>query len=134
MIKGNANNNILSLTRNGNIVIAEFTEETSLDLELAKLCVQKRVNFTNSEYSGLVFDLRNIISIDLDARKFLGSDKASEKMNVGALVINNPIQKSIVNFYLKLNKPKVPSKMFTNRIDAIEWVKLQLNTIIKNEI
>jgi len=32
-------------------------------------------------------------------------------------------QVTIINFFLKVTKPKVPAKVFTNKSDAIVWLK-----------
>ena len=40
-----------------------------------------------------------------------------------AFVISSLAQKIIANFYMKVNKPFVPTKFFNNESDAINWLK-----------
>lgn len=41
----------------------------------------------------------------------------------GAYVLSSISQKLMANFYLKFNVPERPTKFFTNKNDAIEWLK-----------
>lgn len=113
--------------------MAEYKKDVVIDLELARWSVDTRIKFTNKEDTGLVFDLRNVRHIEINARKFLGTDTATQCMKAGALIINSPIQKVLANFYLRFSQPKVPARLFTNKEDAIEWVNEILTEIRKKE-
>lgn len=123
----------LTLRWIGDIVLAEYKQDVVIDLELAKWSVETRINFTQKEDAGLVFDLRNVKHIEIDARKFLGTEVATECMKAGALIINSPVQKVLANFFLRFSQPKVPARLFTNREEAIEWVNEILEEIKTKE-
>lgn len=42
-----------------------------------------------------------------------------------AFVISSLAQKIIANFYMKVNKPYVPTRFFSNEEDAVNWLKEQ---------
>ena len=61
-------------------------------------------------------------SVTRDARDFFGSDKAAEDVAAAGVVTNSMIQSYMVNFYLKFNKPKVPTKLFLSEEAAKKWL------------
>lgn len=112
----------LALQWIGNVIFAEYEKEVVIDLEMAKRSVEKRIKFTSKKNAGLVFDLRNVKHIEIDARKFLGTDTSTHLITAGAVIINSPIQKILANFFLRFSRPQIPTRLFTNRHEAIEWV------------
>ena len=40
-----------------------------------------------------------------------------------ALVVTNPVSRVLGNFYLGLNKPAVPTRLFSDTADAREWLR-----------
>lgn len=46
-----------------------------------------------------------------------------------AFAINSLSQKLLGNFYLKVNKPNEPTKLFSDKAKSIEWAKELLNKL-----
>lgn len=40
-----------------------------------------------------------------------------------ALLVKSPMSRIIANFFLGLNKPAIPLRLFNNEAEAIEWLK-----------
>lgn len=57
-----------------------------------------------------------------DARDFSASKEGLRFSMAEALVVKNLAQKLVVNFYLKFNKPSVPSRAFNTEEEAIKWL------------
>ena len=57
-----------------------------------------------------------------DARDFSASKQGLRFSKAEALVVKTLAQRLVVNFYLKINKPSVPSKAFDTEESAIEWL------------
>ena len=57
-----------------------------------------------------------------DARSFSASKEGLRFSLAEALVVKTLAQRLVVNFYLKINKPSVPSKAFDSEESAIEWL------------
>ena len=55
------------------------------------------------------------------------SKKIEEKRIASAIIINSLSQKLLGNFYLKINKPNEPTKMFSDKKKAIEWITKIIN-------
>lgn len=62
-------------------------------------------------------------NVESKGREFMASHFASQYSIAEAFVIHSLGQKILANFYLKINKPKVPTKVFTNVFLAEEWLK-----------
>lgn len=62
---------------------------------------------------------------DDQSRIASSSKKGSIYKAADAFVINSLAQRIVANFYLKINKPFVPTKFFNNEEDAVVWLKQQ---------
>lgn len=58
-----------------------------------------------------------------ESRDYLAKKEALPYSLADAYVICSFPQKLIGNFYLKVNKPGRPTKIFTDKEDAIKWLK-----------
>lgn len=84
----------------------------------------KAVNsfYTERKYPLLV-DARNIRSITKEARKQFAVNGRDTGITSFALMVKSPLSRIIGNFFMGLNKPGVPARLFDNEKDAIEWLK-----------
>jgi hypothetical protein len=60
--------------------------------------------------------------ITAEARNFSASKQGQEYSIAEALVVTNLAHKIIANFYLKINKPIKPCKVFNAESEAIKWL------------
>lgn len=67
----------------------------------------------------LLIDMRSIHSISHDAREYYGKNEHSSAV---VLLIHSPVSRIIGNFFLGLNKPKVPMKLFSSETEALKWL------------
>ncbi len=58
-----------------------------------------------------------------ESRVYLAKKESLPYSLADAYVINSFPQKLAANFYLKVNKPARPTKMFTNSEEALNWLK-----------
>ena len=81
----------------------------------------------NSLYIGqsfpLLIDARGIRSISKEARDLFSLNNRSSYVNSFAILIESPLSRIIGNFFMGLNKPRVPVKLFTREEKAILWCK-----------
>ncbi len=71
----------------------------------------------------VLMDIRQIQAIDWQARAFFASETSVAHSRAVALLIGTPVSRMIGNFFLVLNKPRVPLRLFTDEGEAIEWLK-----------
>ncbi|MCK4765615.1 MAG: STAS/SEC14 domain-containing protein [Candidatus Aminicenantes bacterium] len=79
--------------------------------------------FNQGEKIPIFLDARGTKSITREARSFGDDEKSTEVTKAVAFLIGNPVSRVIGNFFLGLNKPPFPFKMFTSEEKAIRWLK-----------
>jgi hypothetical protein len=62
-------------------------------------------------------------SVSGDARRAAASDEYKQNVAALALCSNKLHEKIIGSLFLNINKPKVPTKFFDNKDDALVWLK-----------
>jgi hypothetical protein len=65
-----------------------------------------------------LIDLRGLRSQSAEARAHLAGPEAAV-----ALVIASPLSRMIGNFYLGFNRPRVPTRLFTDAGEAEQWLR-----------
>lgn len=89
----------------------------------------KAVNSFNGEKYTMIVDTTMAKSISKEARDYFSMKGRDSKVIAFAILINSPLSKIIANFFMGLNKPRVPVRLFTNENDAITWCKSHMNEI-----
>jgi hypothetical protein len=74
----------------------------------------------------ILIDSRGIKSMSRDAREHFSTRGRDSKTNAFGIVIKSPLSRVVGNFFLGLNKPAVPTRLFDNEHDALEWLKQHL--------
>lgn len=79
----------------------------------------------------------DFISISAEAKEYTASPEAEKYSLANAVLIDNLAKALVFNFYLKLNKPTVPTKAFTKIEDGLAWLnacKVNAKQIKEEEI
>lgn len=109
----------------GIIHVIYYVPNTHLTLEMAQRGVEERLRLSNGRTLPLFADIRNIKKVEKEARQFLSSKEGTKLLSAGAFLVGGAVDKLLDHAFLFINKPLVPSKLFTNQTRAIEWLKLQ---------
>lgn len=107
------------------IICGEYAEKLEINLEIAKQCVGSRIAFSKETNRLCLFDIRGLKYVDKAARDYLGKE-GTQYIKAGALIVRSPLTKTLANLFLMINKPQVPTKLFTNKKDAKEWLLMYL--------
>lgn len=59
------------------------------------------------------------------AKKWMSDPQRNTRSKADAFVLDSLAKRLIVNFYIKQNKPKVPTMTFLAESDALLWLKQQ---------
>jgi len=71
----------------------------------------------------LLVDSRNIQYITKEARDHFSMRNRESVVNAMAILIQSPLSRIIGNFFMGLNKPRVPARLFTEEEEALLWLK-----------
>lgn len=74
----------------------------------------------------LLVDARNVKSMAKEARKHFSTNGRETKITSMAIMVKSPLSRIIGNFFMGLNKPEVPARLFDDENMAVEWLKKYL--------
>lgn len=101
------------------IIRFRVTPGATVDAVAAEQCVKGAAELAGDKLHLLLIDMRGLNSITQEARHVYNDGPASAV----ALLIGSPVSRVIGSFFLGLNKPDYPLKLFTSEDKAIEWLK-----------
>jgi hypothetical protein len=104
-----------------------YKQGVKIDLQAAKTIVADRIMLQNGRSYPVFCDMRGIKDSDKAARDYLAKEGSTLVKAVGVF-IESPVTKIMGNFYLSINQPITPTRMFTDRSQALEYLQLHKNT------
>ncbi len=93
----------------------------TLNLSKAKQLLKLRLSIQNEKEYPILCDLRNVIQADKDAMDYLAKEGSIQATAV-ALLVNYPHSTSTAQFYLSTSIPNVPTRVFENRLKALDFL------------
>lgn len=70
----------------------------------------------------ILVDIRKIRSISKEARDHFAMRGRKPGVVAIAMLVSSPLSRIIGNFFLGLNHPAVPTRMFSDKLKAEEWI------------
>jgi hypothetical protein len=116
-------NNYVEIWFENGLVHEIFKPQCVLTLESAEDIVRDRLKVSDGKMSPIFIDLRNMVSTTNAARSYMASTEAQAYLSAGALLINNEIHQLLLNLWLKIDKPFIPTKGFTDKQKALLWLE-----------
>lgn len=80
------------------------------------------VKLTNYERYYAIIDLTNNVQSNTESRNYYAKNELNKYRLADAFVVNSFYIQSLTNFYLRVKKPIVPSKMFNDLESAKKWI------------
>lgn len=103
------------------ILKSAYFDGVIVDLEAAITIIKDRIEFLNGESFPTYIDARKVKYWTKDARKF--HELNNNGMTAAALHVGSHVMKTIFRFYILIHKPDIPQNCFTNKQDALRWLK-----------
>jgi hypothetical protein len=108
----------------GDIIFATYIPKLEIDLTVAKELVSDRMTFVGARPHYVLIDFTNVRSVSKEARDYMNSSDGGLKGILGgAFLSTNVVATLFINLYLKVNRPVVPARFFTDRKDAVQWLQ-----------
>lgn len=96
-----------------NVTLEDFK---AINRQHRRLCGGKKTPILN--------DIRGAKTmVSREARIFAASEEACEITSAAALLVGSPVSRVIGNFFLGINRPPYPTRLFTSEAEAIKWLK-----------
>lgn len=71
----------------------------------------------------LYFSMHEFLGINDEARRYATSDEGVKYTLATTVLVDNLAKKLLMNFFMNMFTPKVPTKGFSNREDALLWLE-----------
>jgi len=123
MIRERHTEKIIFALREDGILCTSCVPDTIMTLEEARFSTRITNELQENIPHPLLCDLSNVVKMTKECREHFAGKEHGETFTKSALLVSNPISKIIGNFFLGLNKPIKPTRLFTNKEKAIEWLK-----------
>ncbi len=121
------NNKIELIKRDDQIYIYKAINKCSIDLETVKMMTEAGDEWNGTELCANLIDIRDMLFADSEARSY-GANQYRKHVAGQAILVDSRISSSFANLFLRFSKPKVPTRLFSEEKDAIEWLKKQMET------
>jgi hypothetical protein len=96
------------------------------DVELTPSMLEELNRIGVAHFGGkrykILADMRLNISSTPEARQYGAHNEYTQFHIAYALLVSSLSEKILANFFIRFNKPAVPSKMFNDENQAIEWL------------
>lgn len=106
-----------------NMVVVKYKPNVNVGLNEMIAIHEAERKITQEKKHVVLLDARGYIIISDSARRYGASEKPARYRKAAALLVNTAGVRILGNFYLTFNKPKVPTRMFTEERKAVEWLK-----------
>jgi hypothetical protein len=104
------------------ILFLEYKPNAVIDYHTAMRVVEDRIQMQKNMSYPVLCDIRNIVDVDREGRYCL-ADYGSVFVKALGIVTCQSISRSMVSYYIKMNKTEVPTEVFTDRSAALEFLK-----------
>jgi hypothetical protein len=102
------------------IHIHAYTEVTLSDAVLALEAMEK---LSEGKKHPVLIDAGEFSSVDKEVREFSASPESNAFTLADAIAYDNIGQKIVANFYISQNRPVVPTRMFSEKEEALKWLR-----------
>jgi len=113
---------IVRLRKDG-IVHITLRKHLVYDIEVQTKLLDINIKITGGKKSFFIYDAEENVIITKEARDNSHKIEQLAPSKGSAAIASNLAYRIIGNFYLKVNKPKIPFKVFDNFDKGIEWLK-----------
>lgn len=104
------------------ILICNFLSEIA-DFDLIDFGIRKRLEIASDKPRVMISDVRNIKKSTREGRQRLGDAEGAINVIAVGIIMNTKVQQVMYNFFNSIYKQPAPARVFTNKEDAIAWIK-----------
>jgi len=108
--------------RDDGIVVVRLKQGVEVDLKAAEQNHEATRQLIGERRFAVLVDARRARSITREARQFYADPVVRKYTAAQALLVDSPLSRVLGSFFLGMNKPPFPTRLFTSELDAIAWL------------
>lgn len=103
------------------ILVVEYSD-VHITLEVARDIVRSRLKYQKCDMIPALAHGKSILSANKEARDYFATE-GNEGMSALAIIMESAFSCVLGNFYLKVSKPNIPTRLFSNEEQATKWLQ-----------
>jgi hypothetical protein len=112
----------LTMRMEDGFLFCTYAKDLHLSLDVAKACVEARIFFSKGKTTLLLIDMTGIKSTTRAARQYMAT-VGTTQVKAAARVTGSDFNNALANFFLAVNKPMIPTRLFTDKQKAKQWLQ-----------
>lgn len=108
---------------NNGILYVTYSPDAVITLNIAKEITKQRIEYTNAVPCPLLISYEGLKAFDKESRDYSAAAEGIKGVLAGALLTNSVYTEFFGNFFLRITKPEIPAKVFTDKAKALEWLE-----------
>ena len=121
---------IFSIIEEG-VLRIDMLEGAEIDLIESKILHKISLEITDYKKFVALIDARATVVVSKEAREWGSSPEAQENMLAQAILVNSLANRLIGNFIIQFHKPIAKTKLFSDELTALTWLKEQKKNLMK---
>lgn len=105
-----------------NVIKVVFTQKTLLSIENLNNLQKAIDQLTEGKVHKMMTNMSDKVTPTKEAYDFYGNIERAKTLSKEAFVLSSPTLKMAANFYFKIKKPKISSKVFETETQAMDWL------------
>jgi hypothetical protein len=105
-----------------NLFVIEIEKDTEVNLFITKEIIKATKTLGRGLKIPAIIIANDFSLPTKETREFLANAEASPQVSAEAYILKSTAQSIIGNFYLNVNKPERPTRMFTKINEALKWL------------
>ena len=107
----------------GDLLVATYKKDLKVNLEMAREIIKERHEFTDHKPVVLLVYNQGVVRMDKKAKELLASGDGVKGIIAAAIVVGSPFTSFMANFFVSVNKPKMPARVFSDPQGALKWLE-----------
>ncbi|MDF2436169.1 MAG: hypothetical protein K0Q95_545 [Bacteroidota bacterium] len=112
-----------TISFDSSVIFIVFKKGAKMDVASAREMIVSAEKLSDKKPYLMFSDIRNHVEITPEARKVAADKKEAPLIIANAVLTDNVALKLTANFFVKINRPHFPVKLFTDRSKAMLWLK-----------
>lgn len=109
--------------RSDGIMHVTMKNKEEFGIDEVKLIRRTRKELAQGKSYPILYTGDKLVLPTKEARAYMAEKTDQELAKAEAMIIKSLPQRMIASTYIRINKPKCPTRFFENESDAIEWLK-----------
>jgi hypothetical protein len=110
-----------------NIIRFKLLDDIDIEKQDAEEAIEAINTITQGKKYYLLTETGNNFTASAESREYMASNIGSTSIVANAIYLKSLPIRLIINVYVKINKPVVPTKVFNSEALALEWLNEQIS-------